>query len=336
MRIFLYEWITGGGLVEASGRLPESLLAEGSAMIRSLATDFARLEDLEVTVLRDVRITELPLPGCRVIDVHSAADAQSEFDRAAAAADWTLVIAPEWDGILRTTVARARGVGRVLNASDEFIALASDKHLTVERLHAAAVAAPQGRLLEADEERLPVDFEYPAVLKPLDGAGSQHTLLVHGHADEPPPYPWRRRLERYHPGRAASVAVLCGNAGFQPLPPCWQHLSTDGRFHYRGGSLILEPALRDRAVTLALDALAALPPAHGYVGVDLVLADADHQDVAIEVNPRLTTSYVGLRAVVKQNLAEAMLSAAMGRQLPLEVADCDIDFSAAGDVRIKL
>jgi predicted ATP-grasp superfamily ATP-dependent carboligase len=336
MHIFLYEWITGGGLVDDAGRLPASLLAEGSAMITALAADFAAIEGSVVTVLRDARLTDLPLNGCKVIEVHASIDRRAEFDRLAATADGTLVVAPEFDGILRATVAQARvATGRSLNASDEFIALTSDKHRTAEHLRAAGIAAPIGRVLEADEEKLPPDFPYPGVLKPLDGAGSQHTLLVYGSGDEPAPYPWPRRLEQFCPGRAASVAVLCGQSRYYPLPPCWQNLSVDGRFTYRGGSTISETDLRERATTLALEALAALPPANGYIGVDLALGAAidGSEDVVIEVNPRLTTSYVGLRAAVQQNLAQAMLRAASGGDVQITQREAVVEFSADGTVR---
>jgi predicted ATP-grasp superfamily ATP-dependent carboligase len=187
-------------------------------------------------------------------------------------------------------------------------------------------------VFEADVECLPTDFEYPAVLKPLDGAGSQHTLLVTDPTDEPVPYPWRRRLERYIPGRAASVAALCGPAGRVLLPPCWQTLSDDGRFTYRGGSLIREPALAARSRALAAHALDAMPPAHGYIGVDLVLGDDRDGagDAAIEINPRLTTSYVGLRAALRHNLADALLQVAQGKSVELPAHDAGIEFTAAG------
>ena len=37
------------------------------------------------------------------------------------------------------------------------------------------------------------------------------------------------------------------------------------------------------------------------------------QDFAIEINPRLTTSYIGLRAFAEFNLAEALLKTANGQ-----------------------
>lgn len=335
MHVFLYEWVTGGGLVEQPGRLPAPMLAEGSAMISALAEDFAAMAGSKVTVLRDMRLDNLPLRGCEVIEIESVPHWRAEFDRLAAEADRTMVVAPEFDGILRQTMRRvAAAGGRALNVGDEFVAIASDKHRTAMRLATAGVPVPQACMLEADEPKLPVDFEYPAVLKPVDGAGSQHTLLVHGAGDEPPPYPWPRRLERYCPGRAASVAAICGPAGWALLPPCWQRLSDDGRFVYRGGATIREAALAARAAALAGRALDALPPAIGFVGVDLILGnDAEgRDDVAIEVNPRLTTSYVGLRAAVPQNLAKAIVDVADGRPVELAASSKPIEFDAAGAV----
>jgi predicted ATP-grasp superfamily ATP-dependent carboligase len=335
MHVFLYEWVTGGGLVEQPGRLPPSMLAEGSAMISALAADFAALPGVRVTAFRDMRLDDLPLDGCEVVEIESASQRRDQFDRLAAAADWTMVVAPEFDCILRDALRRVRSAkGRMLNADDEFVALASNKHLTAEHLRRCGIPTPCGRLLEADALRLPADFGYPAVLKPVDGAGSQHTLLVDGAADEPPPYPWPRRLERYCRGRAASVAALCGPGHIRMLPPCWQRLSEDGRFAYRGGATIAEASVANRADSLAHRALAAMPPARGFVGVDLVLGDdaAETSDYVIEINPRLTTSYVGLRAAVVENLAQAILDAADGRASPLTRCGEPVEFSAGGAV----
>ena len=44
MRIFVYEWATGGGLVEEPGPLPVTLLREGAAMIGALAPRLLRPE----------------------------------------------------------------------------------------------------------------------------------------------------------------------------------------------------------------------------------------------------------------------------------------------------
>jgi predicted ATP-grasp superfamily ATP-dependent carboligase len=100
------------------------------------------------------------------------------------------------------------------------------------------------------------------------------------------------------------------------LPACKQVLSDDGCFRYCGGQLPLPEPPDDRARRLALAAVRTLPKPQGYLGVDLVLGDdpQGHGDAIIEINPRLTTSYVGLRALARENLAGAMLAVARGQQ----------------------
>lgn len=333
MHVFLYEWITGGGLIGAPGPLPPSLLKEGTAMARALAADFAKLSQCRVSLLRDVRLDTLAYPGCDVIDVQSTGEWHEEFDRLAGAADWSLAVAPEFDRILeRTTQQIVAAGGRALNAPQEFTAIAANKQLTAERWRHAGVPTPRGVLLAEGETSLPLDFTYPAVLKPLDGAGSQDVCLVASHRDEPPPYAWARRLEEFKPGRPASVAALCNGAIVTMLPACTQHLSNDSRLAYLGGALMAEPALAERASLLARRALAALPPARGFVGVDLVLgSDANgDDDVVIEVNPRVTTSYVGLRQAIDQNLAEALLRAVTGESVEITIRNPHIEFAADG------
>ncbi len=157
--------------------------------------------------------------------MQSAAEHRHEFERLAAEADATILIAPEFDGILLKAAQRAVACGgRLHSPSPEFIRLTADKHETCERLAAAGVRVPDGILLEP-EQKLPAGFSYPAVLKPVDGAGSQDTLLVAGVYDDPPPYAWTRRLEQYISGLAVSVAFLCGPAGRLPLVPCTQRIS---------------------------------------------------------------------------------------------------------------
>jgi tyramine---L-glutamate ligase len=334
MQIFVYEWATGGGLVEEPGPMPASLVREGAAMISALVADLLRIADCRVIALRDPRIVQLALGNCELVEVLSRFNHDEEFDRIAAAADATILIAPEFDGILWKMARRVAAVGgRLLSPGPEFIRIAADKQRTCDTLWAAGVPTPEGRVLESDEP-LPVDFAYPAVMKPVDGAGSQDTFFVRGPHDTPPAYAWRRRLESFVHGMAASAAILSGPAGQMCLPPCKQRISDDGRLRYLGGELPMSPGLAERAQSLATRAIAAMPPALGYVGIDLVLGHEPDgsEDCVIEINPRLTTSYIGLRAAARSNLAETMWNVAQGEMRTVEYADRPIEFDSSGNV----
>lgn len=336
MRLLIYEWITGGGLVGSEGALPESLLREGLAMVQAVAADAAGVEAIRHrSLLRDLRLPHLAAAGAEVFEVASRSEHDAALDELATQADGVLVIAPETDRVLLQTVQRLESMGaKLLSPRSEFIAIAGDKELTANALLAAGVPTPQAVRIEPDVA-LPQAFTYPAVIKPLDGAGSQDTHVIAHAYDRPPAYAWPRRLERYVPGVAASVAVI-GVAGGDAiaLPPCRQRLSVDGRLTYLGGSTPLAGGLAERATSLALHAITALPSLIGWAGVDLVLGDDPDGslDVVIEVNPRLTTSYVGLRRVVRGGLVAAMLTAARGERPRLEIDPRPLAFDSDGAV----
>ncbi|MEX0978077.1 MAG: ATP-grasp domain-containing protein, partial [Pirellulales bacterium] len=122
------------------------------------------------------------------------------------------------------------------------------------------------------------------------------------------------------------------------LEPSLQHLAGPGDFSYQGGSLPLEPSMASRARRLAARAVGSLPGPVGYLGVDLIMGDdpAGSGDVVIEINPRLTTSYVGLRALSRVNLAATMIAVACGREIELCWNSGKIVFTSSGTVGWQL
>jgi len=54
MKILIFEYITGGGML--GELLPASLLKEGELMLNTVACDFSDIDEVEVCVLRDHRL----------------------------------------------------------------------------------------------------------------------------------------------------------------------------------------------------------------------------------------------------------------------------------------
>jgi predicted ATP-grasp superfamily ATP-dependent carboligase len=321
---------------------PQSLLAEGRAMILALATDALAIPGMEIQLLWDHRLALPELPAECLHVVADSASAQQAFAAFAAEADGTLVVAPESEGALSIcALAVEMAGGRLLGPTPDLIALCSDKQRTAEHLNKAGICVPYGVRIAPGEE-LPADFPYPAVLKPLDGCGSQDVRLLTAWPDSGNPLRVPARLEQFCPGEAVSVAALCGcektgedsRQKLLPLPACRQLLAGDGSFAYRGGSLPLPADLAQRAESLVLGAVASLPQPLGYLGVDLVLGVAadGSQDFVIEINPRLTTSYIGLRQATDDNLLLAWLQLACGEPVSLKFSATPIQFQADGQV----
>jgi len=318
MRLFLYEYTC------AIGTPPGSLRTEGEAMLGAIMEDFARMPGVEVATLRDVPPSE----------------EETAFRTAARRAEATFIIAPEFDDILLTRCRWAEESGRVLSASSAAIALTADKLALAAHLRERGVPTPMVR--PAQPGLAPA---VPAVCKPRFGAGSQAIFLLRQPQDLPALLAQVHRegwtgellLQQFVPGQAASVAFLVGPRQRIALPPAAQHLSDDGCFHYRGGEVPLPDALARRAQRLADTAVAAVDGLRGWIGVDLVLGAATDgsDDTVIEINPRLTTSYIGLRALAEANLAAAMLNVAKGEDpQPLRWRPGTVRFDAAGGIQL--
>jgi predicted ATP-grasp superfamily ATP-dependent carboligase len=336
MRVFLYEFFSGGGLWHwPAGLADGSILAEGRGMIDAIAADFSALENVKVFLTRDSRSPVLaPLP-CEIVPVASANDERQIMRHFAKAADWTLLIAPETRGALlaRSRLVESAG-GRLLSPSSACVEIAGSKTLTAEALMAAGVPVPRAADMTPGDRHALASLRLPVVAKPVDGCGSQGIRLLRAVMDDWDTGQGIMRLEEFVPGLAASVAVLCGPAGNHALLACEQRLSTDGQFKYLGGRLPIDPQLDARARKLALAAVGALPRPRGYFGVDLVLGQSadGSDDRVIEINPRLTTSYAGLRRACGTNLAAAMLAVAAGEPPDLCFRHEPVEFLADGTI----
>jgi predicted ATP-grasp superfamily ATP-dependent carboligase len=336
VRIFVYEYLTAGGCYLDGDELPSgSLLREGTAMLEAVCRDLSRLPQVQTVGLRDARLPDaVPFPAQR----ETVADAESHghaFDHLARAADFTLLIAPEINGRLTQLTERAEQLGApLISPHATFVRLASDKVKTIEHLAQAGVRVPPTFACRTPDELASI----PAgrwVSKPKDGAGSWQVCWLD--RDEMVDRLDDSRVlcvQAFCPGRPASVAALCGCGEPELLPPCWQWIATPS-FAYRGGELMTDLGMIERARRLARDAFAALPPTRGYVGLDLILGPdpRGRDDVVIEVNPRLTTSYIGLCRRAGPNLAEAMWLRAIGRPAGLSFEMAPLQFDADGTVR---
>jgi hypothetical protein len=109
-------------------------------------------------------------------------------------------------------------------------------------------------------------------------------------------------------------------------------LSEDQTFQYRGGSLPIANSLAKRAEDLAERAADVLPDPLGYLGLDIVLGEEESGDFIIEVNPRLTTSYVGLSQLSEDNFAGMMLRVAQGESCVPRFQGQQVCFTASGSL----
>ncbi len=291
--------------------------------------DLCRLPDVTVTVIHRDRARLPEGPQRRNLRVEG--DRDPLFRQAVRCSEAALLIAPEQEGRLEWLCRIVEEENRLLlGPSSGAVRLMSDKLATARCLAAAGLPAPRSeRLPFAAAARRLLHRAPPFVLKPRDGCGGEGVVVVRKAAETASALRAVRRVtarsdllvQDYAPGQHASVAVLAGTSRVLPLALSRQCLASRGELRYQGGETPWRHPLERRALRLACDAVEAV--AHraqgvrGYVGVDLVLAPG--RAWVIEINPRLTTSYLGLRRVVGFNLPRAILESVRGGEVPERV-----------------
>ncbi len=308
LTILVHEWVTGGGF--AGTALPPSWAKEGCAMRRAIAADFAAISEppsVRVIVTLDSRLPADPGPW--TVERVAPGAATQCLRQLAPSADFAVLIAPETTGVLAHLTHALRDAGtRHLGSTAEAIELTGDKARLAAWLKSAGIDTPPTRTV-IPAAGLPSDGEYPAVLKPVDGAGSLNTFLVANHDSLPPAANAMAVavLQPFISGVPMSASFLVGKDGeaFLIGIGAQRMAIRDGRFEYLGGTL---PVFCAGALAQLEPAIASIAGLRGFVGIDFLWDLERRHATVLEINPRPTTSYVGLsRLLGRGTLARAWL-----------------------------
>jgi predicted ATP-grasp superfamily ATP-dependent carboligase len=329
LKILLYEYVSGGGF--AGNTLPPSLLSEGFAMQRGLTTDF-KVAGCEVTVLLDARLADFspPLAADNVVQVSEVGSAAQVMAKVAEAMDAVLIVAPEAGQNLQKLTELVESTGaRSLNSKPADIAQAADKAAFPARLKGLGLKSPKtltfGLDYTVDEIVRAVTgaFGFPSLFKPSKGAGCGGVSFVQSEAEIVRAVDKIRAdssevvVQEFIEGSSASVSLIVADAKALPVSLNLQDITLEppeGVSCYNGGLVPFEHPLKDEAFEAAKRVAESFGGLRGYVGIDMILAEEGV--FVVEVNPRLTTSYVGLRRVEDFNVAEAIIDASLKGALP--------------------
>jgi predicted ATP-grasp superfamily ATP-dependent carboligase len=319
-RVFVYEYLSGGGLGAADDADSAELLSMGRSMRDAMLADLLRLDTCSVTVAACESSSSLPRAATALCPL--AGETAFEFvARQSARHDVVWLVAPETDGVL-ARLQRAVDPARWLGCSAEAIALASSKKNTLARLASHGITTPLAFVGAPGVDRW--------VVKPDDGAGAVDTRVFAdaalARADQ------NRRaqsgasvtLEPWVEGEALSLSLLCAPRGSELLSINRQQIAIDasGGLSFEGVSVNAVDRADPRAPHLAAwaDQVGrAIGGLNGFVGIDLVWHPR-RGPVAIEVNPRVTNAYVGLSAALGRNLAGELLAHCLPAQAHQQVA----------------
>ena len=314
MRLLVFEFITGGGLLNEP--LPECLCHEGHLMRAALLEDLRSLS-LSIIVLNDARISEPLLEGAvwsiKADDdlVHILQAKQEEYD-----AVW--LITPETGGVLVEWQQFFLDLSKqVCLSSLSALKLCQDKLATLSHLTAVGLAC-----VPSQEYKQFKAISGEWVLKPKDSVGCEQTyyLATEAHLESVLAClstDTEYLLQPYIAGKVFSLSALfyqgtarficCNQQQMQLDKQQFQLLACDVNVH-------TEQAASYQF--LCTQIAQAIPELWGYIGIDFIETE-NGERLILEINPRLTSSYAGIKAATGINIAEQILALLDGKVAPL-------------------
>jgi len=331
LKLLVYEHVSGGGC--AGQPLDPSVLSEGFGMLRAVSEDF-KAAGYDVTVLLDARLSKLnpPIAADFTLPISYEGEAEKFLVNAAKINDAAYIIAPETGGKLQSLVRLFEQAGMLsLNCEASAIQQVADKTVLHETLRNNGIPIPETAVFSADDDAAEVKsaikskIGYPAVFKPADGVSCGGLSVVKEDAQVEKALAKVRAqssakhfiVQEFIRGQAASVSLLCSRNETVAISLNKQNVKLappESASSYEGGAVPFEHSLKKEAFKTAEKAVDLFAGLRGYVGVDLVLADKG--PFVVDINPRLTTSYVGLSKVAGFNVADAMVGAVLKNKLP--------------------
>lgn len=316
MKLLIFEYITGGGFNKQE--LPDSLADEGRLMLQALLDNLAGISGIEPVVMLDSRVTgSINTAGINTLIIKPEHNSHEEFARLAHYCDAVWPIAPEFDGILQALCQTVELMGKLLLTSPVgAVAITGNKFYTWLHFNQHQIATIPTRLLDT--------VSYSAgewIIKPVDGVGCGDSYLI---VDRQDFELMSTRIGRYiiQPhiaGKKTSLSCLFKQGHGWLLCANLQHFSIINK-QYRLSEITVN-YYTDLSVyqTLVDNIARVLPELWGYVGIDLI--ETPEQILVLEINPRLTTSFVGIYDATGINVAEAVLQLLTG--LPIPTATCN-------------
>lgn len=328
MRILIFEYINGGGFAKTD--MPLSLASEGLLMLKALLRDFMVSGEHELWVLLDQRCTDIDLPqGIHIIPVSEKDDLLNVFSEAIQHCDAVLPIAPETEQTLWALCSAVEMAGKyLLSSSSSAVEKTADKMETFNILSTHNIATVTSHLLDQNPHFY---HQEGTVIKARDGAGCENCFVSNSEVDferllvslyNPQQYV----IQPYISGIALSISALFKEGKGQIICINRQSIKIhdDQRLKLVGCDVNYQ--VEDLApFQLIVDQVArAIPDLWGYAGIDLIKRDG--QLMIVEINPRITSSYVGIHDALGINIAELLI----------QLLDTDVDIMPTKNQAIQL
>jgi predicted ATP-grasp superfamily ATP-dependent carboligase len=304
-------------------------------MLTALISDLVEIAGIEVHTTRDARLPGLDLPvKCHMLD--DMEDFAMVWQTCMDNADAVWPIAPEFSNVLMHISETVISHGKLLlNSPPHAVQTTSSKLMTASCLIDHGIPVVPTYEINGVVPKHSGSW----VLKPDDGVGC-HGIRICRDSDElyqqlqSLPAGSEYVIQPFVHGTPTSLNILACRGEAYVLSVNHQRIAvTDNRFVLLGCLVNGQLNHRARYRRIGQEVVAALPDLWGIIGIDII--DTEKELQVLEVNPRITTSYVGLKESTGINPA-AMVLDLVHDKLPLRdqilhtsVVDVNLEYAGA-------
>ncbi len=314
MKLLVFEYITGGGFNKQE--LPLALANEGLLMLQALLDNLAELKTIELIVMLDWRMIPLvKTHHAKRVILKTENNTIDELMRLSQQSDAVWLIAPECDGILQTLCHTIELLAKpLLTSPASAVAITANKFTTYQRLINHNIATVPTQLL-TECTTLVGDNTQEWLIKPIDGVGCTDTYLINSLHDS---HLLKLSKERYiiQPhieGLKTSLSCLFKQGQSWLLTINLQKFTIVNQRYQLEQIIVNHYPLSNNYQQLSANIAQAFPELWGYVGIDLI--ETTEHSLVLEINPRLTTSFVGIHAALGINVAENCMQLLTGQPI---------------------
>lgn len=285
MKVLIFEYITASG-----EEMSESLQREGQMMLDALLQNFTSIENVEVVLAT-----------------------KENFHNQLKTVDAAWVIAPEFDGILQHFCELVGNENKILLTSpSKAVVQTANKLTTFEMLTAAQIQTVPTEIFNPAKR---YDKTREWIIKPIDGAGASNTFLLQSEKDwfALPSFETTFLIQPHIHGEKISLSCIFKNGQARLLCVNLQVFEMKKQFVELKNIAVNFKQDDGRYQKLASQIANAFPDLFGYVGIDLIENETDC--FVLEINPRLTTSFVQIEEKIGVNVAKLVIDCALGQTL---------------------
>jgi predicted ATP-grasp superfamily ATP-dependent carboligase len=326
-RIFIFEFVSGGGFNRVN--IPISLFCEGFGMLKSIINDFKSI-GFEISTLLDYRIqylsTTLAIDKFKIIKRRD--NYLNKFKMLVQECEYAFIIAPESTNILYNLSQIVKKCDKILLSTNlEGIKIGTSKIKTYNFFRKYKIATPQTYLIPLKNNNLDLEFiiqkfqelKKPIIIKPDDGVGAESLYFFETESQIKnffQDFGYKIEsgrcyvLQEFIKGKDLSISLIKTATSLDSQIKYPYILSINSQnitinnlnyeSEYFGGATPIENHEESSIELTKLLEQIDFSQFSGYFGIDIIRGE-DSRFYFIEINPRLTTSYIGLRNILNQN-----------------------------------